>query len=183
MEESGAPSAMSDEAAHKMITDAANLLKFVRSYQSQGHFIAQLDPLGIMKNGVDRRQFVPEMLKKEFWGFTDKDYDRKIYVGDHGQFLQLMGPDSMKSHYVTLRDVEAKLKEVYCGSIGYQYMHIAHHDKNQFLRRAIERETQEYQCSNDEKIRILDRLLWAQEFEGFLDVKYPAQKRFVTVLP
>lgn len=175
LEEDGAPSAMNDEAAHKMITDAANLLKFVRAYQAHGHFIADLDPLGILKQGVDRQQFMPELLKKECWGFTDADYDRKIYVGDHSQFLQLMGGDS---HSFTLREVEAKLKEIYCGSIGYQYMHIANHAKNQFLRKGIEREIQEYECSKEEKIRILDRLLWAEEFENFLDVKYPAQKRF-----
>ena len=175
LEEDSAPSAVSDEAAHKMITDAANLLKFVRAFQAHGHFIADLDPLGILKQGVDRQQFMPELLKKECWGFSDADYDRRIYVGDHSQFLQLMGSDSP---YVTLRAVEEKLKSVYCGTIGYQYMHIANHSKNQFLRKEIEREMQEYECSKEEKIRILDRLLWAEEFENFLDVKYPAQKRF-----
>lgn len=141
-----------------MITDAANLLKFVRAYQSNGHYIADLDPLGILKQGVDRKQFFPELLKKETWGFTDKDYDRQIYVGDHSQFLQLMGADSFNKS-VTLRAVEEKLRSVYCGTIGYQYMHIANHEKNQFLRKSIEREIQDYKCSNVEKVRILDRLM------------------------
>ena len=162
-----------------MISDATNLLKLVRAYQAYGHYIAKLDPLGILQQGVDRKQFMPELLKKEHWGFTDKDYDRKIFVGDHTQFLQLMG---IASPYVTLREVEIKLREIYCGTIGYQYMHIANFQKNQFMRKTIEREIQDYKASKEEKIRILDRLLWAEEFENFLDVKYPAQKRFGLLL-
>eukprot|EP00484_Ammonia_sp_Unknown_P029358 CAMPEP_0197031134 /NCGR_PEP_ID=MMETSP1384-20130603/10224_1 /TAXON_ID=29189 /ORGANISM="Ammonia sp." /LENGTH=1058 /DNA_ID=CAMNT_0042460619 /DNA_START=34 /DNA_END=3210 /DNA_ORIENTATION=+ len=170
-----APSNVSNEAALKMIDDATNLLKLVRSYQSYGHYIAQLDPLGILQQGVDRKQFQPELLRKETWGFTDADLDRPIFVGDHRQFLLLMGVDSA---YVTLRAVENKLREVYCGTIGYQYMHIANFERNQWLRKAIERDIQDYTASKEEKIRILDRLLWAEEFENFLDIKYPAQKRF-----
>ena len=79
---------------------------------------------------------------------------------------------------MTLRAVEQKLREVYCGTIGYQYMHIANFPKNQYMRKTIERDIQDYKASKEEKIRILDRLLWAEEFENFLDVKYPAQKRF-----
>ena len=175
LNDADAPSDVSNENALKMITDATNLLKYVRSYQAYGHYIAKLDPLGILEQGVDRKQFMPELLKKEHWGFTNADYDRKIYIGDHSQFLQLMG---VASPYVTLREVENKLQEIYCGTIGYQYMHIANFQKNQFMRKTIEREIQDYQASKEEKIRILDRLLWAEEFENFLDVKYPAQKRF-----
>jgi len=156
----------------KMISDAANLLKLVRAYQAHGHFTANLDPLGILKQGVDRRQFKPDLITKEHWGFSDADYDRPIHVGDHSQFVQLMGKPSP----FTLREVEDKLRSVYCNTIGYQYMHIANHDKNQFMRTLIEREN--FDCSKEEKIRILDRLVWAEEFEAFLDVKYPAQKRF-----
>eukprot|EP01083_Nonionella_stella_P271137 918526_1 len=166
---------VSNEKALLMISDATNLLKLVRAYQAYGHYVATLDPLGILNQGVDRKQFQPELLRKEHWGFTDKDYDKQIYVGDHTQFLQLMG---VQSPVVTLRDVEKKLKEIYCGNIGYQYMHIANFAKNQFMRKTIERDIADYECSKDEKIRILDRLLWAEEFENFLDVKYPAQKRF-----
>ena len=85
---------VSSEGALKMIDDATNLLKLVRAYQAHGHFIAKLDPLGILQQGVDRKQFMPELLKKEHWGFTDADYDRRIYVGDHKQFLQLMGEEA-----------------------------------------------------------------------------------------
>merc|ERR1719206_403733 len=163
---------LNSESVKKMISDAANLLKLVRAYQAHGHFVANLDPLGILKQGVDRKQFKPDLLVKERWGFTDQDYDRPIHVGDHSQFVQLMGKPSP----FTLREVEDKLKSVYCDTIGYQYMHIANHDKNQFMRQLIERT--DFTVSKDEKIRILDRLVWAEEFEAFLDVKYPAQKRF-----
>eukprot|EP00485_Elphidium_margaritaceum_P019177 CAMPEP_0202730768 /NCGR_PEP_ID=MMETSP1385-20130828/186803_1 /ASSEMBLY_ACC=CAM_ASM_000861 /TAXON_ID=933848 /ORGANISM="Elphidium margaritaceum" /LENGTH=1108 /DNA_ID=CAMNT_0049397047 /DNA_START=48 /DNA_END=3374 /DNA_ORIENTATION=+ len=166
---------ISNAAALKMIDDATNLLKLVRAYQSYGHYIAKLDPLGILQQGVDRKQFQPELLNKEFWGFSDADLDRRIFVGDHSQFLSLMG---VSTPYVTIRAVEERLRAIYCNTIGYQYMHIANFEKNQFMRHAIERDMAQYEASREEKIRILDRLLWAEEFENFLDVKYPAQKRF-----
>lgn len=169
------PSSKTTKEISRMITDATNLLKYVRCYQSYGHFVAKLDPLKILNQGIDRKQFVPELLKKEHWGFTDDDLDREIYVGEHQQFLDLMNVDSP---IVTLRNVEHRLKDVYCNEVGYQFMHIANYTKNQFLRKKIENNIDISVKTNEEKLRIFDRLLWAEEFENFLDVKYPAQKRF-----
>ncbi|ETO35126.1 hypothetical protein RFI_01949 [Reticulomyxa filosa] len=73
-------------------------------------------------------------------------------------------------------------------------MHIANSQKNNYLRAMIERGTRHF--GKEEQLRILDRLIWATEFEvgffffliffffvnksyvKFLDIKYPAQKRF-----
>ncbi|ETO33056.1 hypothetical protein RFI_04051 [Reticulomyxa filosa] len=62
-------------------------------------------------------------------------------------------------------------------------MHIANSQKNNYLRAMIERGTRQF--GKEEQIRTLDRLIWATEFEvyifylfKFLDIKYPAQKRF-----
>jgi 2-oxoglutarate dehydrogenase E1 component len=81
---------------------------------------------------------------------------------------------------VKLRDVESKLQSIYCDTIGYQYMHIANFAKNSYIRHKIESQSESsiQITTSEEKLRILDRLLWAEEFENFLDIKYPAQKRF-----
>ncbi|ETO22037.1 hypothetical protein RFI_15167, partial [Reticulomyxa filosa] len=131
-------------------------------------------------------------IEIEAWGFTQQDLDRKIYVGQHTQFLSLMGNTD---GWVTLRNVTKRLQAVYCGSIGFQYMHIANSQKNNYLRALIERDTSKF--TKQEKIRILDRLIWATELEvlffflkkkkketmnkqkkKFLDVKFERQKRF-----
>ena len=136
------------------------VMQFVRSYQAHGHFVAQLDPLKILDQGVDRKQFKPELLTIEHYGFTESDYDTPIYIGEIPQFYELMRKND---GWVTLREVEKKLKEVYCGTIGYQYMHIANAQKNNFLRSMIERD--DLNLTNKEKIRLLDRLTWSVMFE------------------
>ena len=140
--------------------------------------MADLDPLGILKSGADRTQFYPELLHRKTWGFTDNDINKKIYVGDHSKLIKMMGkdPNNPNDRYFTIKEVEDKLKDVYCGKIGFQYMHIANFHKNNFLREKIEQEPNNF--SKEYKKMILDRLLWAEQFENFLDVKYPAQKRF-----
>jgi 2-oxoglutarate dehydrogenase E1 component len=77
----------------------------------------------------------------------------------------------------TLREILERLRETYCGSIGFEYMHIPDSDKCNWLRARIETaERQEY--SQEEKLRILDRLTWSEMFESFLANKYTAAKRF-----
>lgn len=59
-----------------------------------------------------------------------------------------------------------------------QYMHIPDGERCNWLRARIETaEPQEY--SQEEKLRILDRLTWSEMFESFLANKYTAAKRWV----
>ena len=48
------------------------------------------------------------------------------------------------------------MQDVYCGHIGFQYMHIANHQKNNFVRRMIEADADRPLSKNDE-VQILDR--------------------------
>ena len=57
-------------------------------------------------------------------------------------------------------------------------MHIPDGERCNWLRARIETaERQEY--SQEEKLRILDRLTWSEMFESFLANKYTAAKRWV----
>ena len=40
--------------------------------------------------------------------------------------------------YWTLRDILSRLRETYCGNIGYEYMHIMDREKCNWLREQIE---------------------------------------------
>jgi len=77
----------------------------------------------------------------------------------------------------TLRSVLARLKQAYCGSVGYEYMHITDREKCNWLRERIETPTQRA-YSKRRKLIMLDRLAWADLFEAFLSNKYSAAKRF-----
>jgi len=153
--------------SNQTIQESQRLLLLVRAYQVQGHTSAQLDPLGL-DSGPKRPELDPS-----FYGFTEKDMDREFFLGIWNQegFL------SEKRPVRTLREILTRLKETYCGSIGYEYMHIPHRTQCNWIRSKIET-AEPFKFSVDKKLNVLDRLTWSERFESFLNNKYSAAKRF-----
>lgn len=149
------------------IQESMKLLMLVRSYQVNGHFAAKLDPLGL-----DNRPTTQE-LDPAFYGFKETDLDREFFLGSWAQagFLAENRPTR------TLREILTRLRETYCGSIGYEYMHIPEAEKCNWLREKIET-IDPPQFSQKEKLQILDRVAWSEMFETFLANKYSSAKRF-----
>ena len=77
----------------------------------------------------------------------------------------------------TLREIVTRLREAYCGSIGYEYMHIPDRDRCNWLRERIETPNKE-KFSVEKQLHTYDRLAWSENFESFLANKYAAAKRF-----
>lgn len=75
-----------------------------------------------------------EYLTPEFYGFKPEDYDREFVLGTIGMegFLGVSSP------VISLRGIVQRLREVYCGDIGYEYMHIPSRDKSNWLLERIE---------------------------------------------
>ena len=99
----------------RMVTDSMRVLMLIRAYQVRGHVLSDLDPLKLTHHAM------PSELKLETYGFTDADLDREFFLGDThliGGFL------SSKTQVRTLRDLLTHLREVYCGTIGVEFMHM-----------------------------------------------------------
>lgn len=71
----------------------------------------------------------------------------------------------------------AKLKEVYCGAIGYEYMDLGKPELEKWIQERIETQGQA-QLSVEEKHLLLDYLNRSEVFEAFLHTKYVGQTRF-----
>jgi 2-oxoglutarate dehydrogenase E1 component len=71
-----------------------------------------------------------------------------------------------------------RLKQVYEGSIGFEYMYIREPEVIQWLRHKIEHEATTFRPTADGAKRILKKLNEAVVFENFLHTKYVGQKRF-----
>ena len=138
-------------------TLAARML--IRNYRTRGHLAAKLDPLEL----VERREH-PE-LKPKTYGFAKRDYDRPIYIGGVFGF-----------EFATLRQILAILKKTYCGHIGAEYMHISDPEQRAWIQDRME--GREAGFTDKGKIAILKKLIEAEAFERFLDVKYTGTKRF-----
>ncbi len=80
----------------------------IRAFRMRGHLHANLDPLGL------EPQKDHEELHPATYGFPEADYDRKIFI-DHVLGLE----------YATVREMLAILRRTYCGTIGFEFLHIS----------------------------------------------------------
>lgn len=132
----------------------------VHSYRELGHCEATIDPLG------SQRPEQPLLRLSEF-NMTEADLDRKVGVG--GFLGQTDG---------TLRDLVAKLRETYCGTMGVEFTHVSNKSQRDWLQQQMEPGLNKPNFSAEEKKAILFQLVAAEEFENFLHVRYKGYKRF-----
>ncbi|KAK2991202.1 hypothetical protein RJ640_027174 [Escallonia rubra] len=149
------------------IQESMRLLLLVRSYQVNGHMKAKLDPLGLEERKI------PDDLDPALYGFTEADLDREFFLG----VWRMAGFLAENRPVQTLRAILTRLEQAYCGSIGYEYMHIADRGKCNWLRDKIETPAP-MQYNRQRRVVILDRLIWSTQFENFLATKWTASKRF-----
>lgn len=78
------------------------------------------------------------------------------------------------------QDGIAQLREVYCGSIGYEYDHVRIPKEREWLRQAAESRQfrQAFDPDGDNAIRLLKRLTRVETFEQFLHKTFLGKKRF-----
>lgn len=149
------------------IQESMRLLLLVRAYQVNGHMKAKLDPLGLEERKI------PDELNLALYGFTEADLDREFFLG----VWNMSGFLSENRPVQTLRSILTRLEQAYCGSIGYEYMHIPDRDKCNWLREKIETPAAT-QFSRERREVIFDRLAWSTLFENFLATKWTSAKRF-----
>jgi 2-oxoglutarate dehydrogenase E1 component len=159
----GAPaSAAADpEAIRRAQLDSIRALMLIRSYRVRGHLEAQLDPLGLTKARHH------EELDPTFWGFTETDLDRPIFINN------VLGLET-----ATVREIMAVLRATYCGPIGVEFMHIQAPDQKAWIQQRIEGAPWTTAFDPAGKRVILEQLTEAEGFESFCAKKYVSTKRF-----
>ena len=143
------------------ILDSVRALMIIRVFRVRGHLMARLDPLGL-----DSSKYHPELDPKTY-GFDEADMDRPIFL-DNVLGLEM----------ATMRQIMAILHETYCGTIGVEFMHIQHPDQKAWIQQRIEGIRNQTDFTVKGKATILERLIEAEEFERFLNVKFTGTKRF-----
>ena len=141
--------------------DSVRALMLIRAYRMRGHFHANLDPLGI--EGVKDH----EELDPKSYGFTEADYDRKIFIDN------VIGLE-----YGTLREITAILQRTYCQTLGVEFMHISNPAQKAWIQERIEGPDKEISFTPEGRRAILMKLIEADGFEKFCDVKFTGTKRF-----
>ncbi len=141
--------------------DSVRAIMLVRAYRIRGHLIANLDPLDLQKKDEH-----PE-LKPETYGFTKKDYNRKIFLDG------VLG-----IQYGNLTEILKILKKTYCSTIGYEFMHMSDPDEKAWIRNRIEGPEKNISFTDNGKKAILNKIIEAEGFEKYLQVKFVGTKRF-----
>jgi 2-oxoglutarate dehydrogenase E1 component len=144
-----APEAAAEPSAD--VVKEAAVIQLINAYRVRGHLMAELDPLT--------------------YGLTIWDLDRFFYVGT---LQHAFGT----RRQAALREMVELLRATYCGKIGAEYMYIQRPEEKAWLQHQMETETGIWPSASAERLRILEDVLRAEEFEHFLDRRFIGQKRF-----
>ncbi|HOV04423.1 MAG TPA: 2-oxoglutarate dehydrogenase E1 component, partial [Kaistiaceae bacterium] len=99
--------------------------------------------------------------------FTEADWDRKIFLD------KVLGLE-----FATIREMLAILRRTYCAAIGVEFMHISDPAEKSWIQERIEGPDKTIAFTKEGKRAILKKLIEAEGFEKFIDVKYTGTKRF-----
>ena len=146
---------------HQATRDSVRALMLIRAYRMRGHFHAKLDPLGI-EAPRDREELDPRS-----YGFVESDFDRKIFL-DH-----VLGME-----YASLREIVAICERTYCQTLGVEFMHITNAAQKAWIQERIEGPDKEISFTREGRRAILMKLIEAEGFEKFCDLKFTGTKRF-----
>ena len=143
-------------------TKQVEVLLLISSYRVRGHQKAKLDPLGLM-----HRERVLD-LELEFYNLSPVDYSTIFQTGS--LFIS--------KGKASLEEIIDILERIYCGSVGYEFMHIVNLEEKQWIQERIESNDGYPVFGKDVKRHLLERLSAAEGLEKHLDSKYPGTKRF-----
>jgi 2-oxoglutarate dehydrogenase E1 component len=141
--------------------DSVRALMLIRAYRVRGHLHADLDPLDFEPRQND------EELHPSHYGFAEADWNRKIFLD------KVLGLE-----FGTIREIVAICDRTYCQTLGVEFMHISDPTEKAWIQERIEGPDKEITFTREGKRAILNKLVEAEGFEKFLDLKYTGTKRF-----
>ena len=141
--------------------DSIHALMLIRAYRIRGHFHAKLDPLGMQEEPNESE------LDPKSYGFEEADMDRRIFLD------KVLGLE-----FASMREIISILRRTYCHTLGIEFMHISNPAQKSWIQERIEGKDKEIAFTREGKRAILNKLVEAEGFEKFLDVKFTGTKRF-----
>ena len=145
-------------ARDEEIDKTARIQQLIHAYRTNGHLMADIDPLEYVQRAHPDLDVVTH-------GLTLWDLDREFATGGFGGQM-----------FMQLRDILGILRNSYCRTIGVEYMYIENPEERKWIQERVEVEAQKF--PREEHLRILYKLNSAEAFENFLQTKFVGQKRF-----
>ncbi len=152
---------LSSADVERSTRNSIRALMLIRAYRARGHFHANLDPLGLEAPKND------EELDPRTYGFSDADLDRPIFLD------KVLGLE-----FGTVRQIVVILRRTYCQTLGVEFLHISNGAQKGWIQERIEGPHKEITFTREGKRAILNKLVEAEGFEKFCDLKFTGTKRF-----
>src|SRR5258705_6804072 len=114
-------------------------------------------------------EFSPDPVGDAYrrWGFLQSNIDplQRLAPYEH--------PDIADARVLGSREENQKWQSVYCGALGFEFMHMVQRDRVEWMREMIEAGPPAVDSR-----WVLSRLMEVELFERFLHLKYVGSKRF-----
>lgn len=156
-----AAAAVSNNTVSEDIKKEFKVLNLIEAYRHRGHLFTKTNPVR------ERRHYDPT-LDIENFGLTKEDLNKKF----------TSATETGMSSAATLQDIINHLENIYCDSIGIEYMHIQNVEEIKFVRNWLQINENHAVLNAEEKTEILHKLNQAVAFENYLHTKFVGQKRF-----
>lgn len=136
------------------------VIKLIDGYRTRGHFFTKTNPVR------ERRKYEPTLAIENF-GLSQHDLKAKFRAGE------IIGIGE-----TTLEEIIKHLENIYCDSIGIEYMFIRKPEEIDWIQSKLNANDNQPNFTAEHKKHILKKLNEAVAFESFLHTKYVGQKRF-----
>jgi 2-oxoglutarate dehydrogenase E1 component len=139
----------------------AAVLSLINGFRYRGHQVARLDPIKLRDT--------PKIadLDPAYHNLEPGDMDQVFHTGS------LYAPDRMP-----LRDILAMVEQIYCGTVGSEYMHITDTQEKRWIQKRLEGYRATPELDTADRRWLLTLLTAAEGFEKYLHQRYVGQKRF-----
>jgi 2-oxoglutarate dehydrogenase E1 component len=138
--------------------------RLAQAIRARGHTASRLDPLGSDPEGD------PALLP-ESYGITEAELEQLP-----SEVVRTTGHVASRTR--TASEAVAMLREIYSGTIGYEFGHIPNPNERRWLRDKIESGVLRQPLRDEDKKAVLRRLSQVEGFEKYLHKTYFGQKRF-----
>ena len=150
-----------DQATAPMVSSdpmkQAGVARLIHAWRERGHLVADIDPLG------EPRPSHPD-LEASAHGLTIWDLDRAFQAESFG--------------VLPLRSLLDRLRSIYAGKTGIQYIHIDNPEERKWIQERVELAPDQFALDAATHRRILKNVVLTEGFEGFLDNRFKGHKRF-----
>ncbi|NOQ64931.1 MAG: 2-oxoglutarate dehydrogenase E1 component [Methyloprofundus sp.] len=138
----------------------SSVARLINHYRAYGHQMANNNPLGKTQRHI-------RDLDPNYYGLSEPDLNTLFDTGT------IYGVDLLP-----LKDIISTLKEIYCGNIATEYMHIFDADIKRWIKNRLEGTKPGEDLDDKKRIWLLEQLIAAEGIEKYLHRNFVGQKRF-----